>query len=265
MQQASSLVTKIAFAGPSSVDTNKILHAYTKSLKASYSIESQPKIELTNSYYGSYWTLPLDIVLDSIPTATSGSPSETAQAPSPSSSPTTNPVARPPSKGEVLKLTLMNDDTLHPSSAVSLRDNSLFVVCFHIDKPETLEAARSIWIPRIRGHSYARRVPIFLLGIGSELREHPEGPTCVTYEEGSRTATQRGAHYFELATPIKSYEDGILDPSTFSRMVHRAYEEAKRYNETLGGKTHRFVQSTKQHVVNPVMDALGASLVVRTL
>ncbi|KAH6907416.1 hypothetical protein BKA70DRAFT_1489393 [Coprinopsis sp. MPI-PUGE-AT-0042] len=250
MEQTKSHTTKIAFAGSSPVETNKILHTYTKSLEDRYSIESQPKIELTNSLYGSYYTLPLDIVLDSIPSAST----ETAQEPLSSPFPRTNPVVRPPSQVS-LKLTLMNDDTLHPSSVVILRDNLLFVVCFDINKPETLEEARLTWFPRIRGHSYARRVPIFLLVIGSELRDH-EGSTCLTYKEGSSTANQLGAHYFELATPITSYEDTLPDPATFSQMVHLAYEEANKYNKTLGGRSHRFAQTTKRHVVNPVMTAL---------
>ncbi|KAH6907423.1 hypothetical protein BKA70DRAFT_1562964 [Coprinopsis sp. MPI-PUGE-AT-0042] len=235
-------VTNIGFVGDTSVNIDKIFLAYTQGLKESYVPEERPKLETLSSKYGSYWTLPLQILLDSIPAlpglrkGIQRDPSDLEQSHSPPPIPVVQPIQI------ALKLTLMNKDNMHFDGRV--REQSLLVVCFAINQHATLEAARSTWVPKIRARLYARRVPIFLLGIGSQLRDHAQGQNCVTFEDGSNAATQLGcAQYFELSTgPIGNshIENYTIDPEVFSPIIYHAYKEAEEYNQTRSGKTHHW-------------------------
>ncbi|GFT08508.1 ras-like GTP-binding protein rhoA [Trichonephila clavipes] len=60
-------------------------------------------------------------------------------------------------------------DTVRP---LSYKDASVFLLCFTIGNPDTLDSTVNKWFPEIRQHS--QNIPIILCGCQSDLRNDAE-------------------------------------------------------------------------------------------
>lgn len=88
-------------------------------------------------------------------------------------------------------------DRLRP---LSYPEVDVFIVCFSLVHPSSLENVKSKWHPEIRYHSNSR-VPIILIGTKLDLRNDPETSAklksnklaAITYQQGSQIAEEIGA------------------------------------------------------------------------
>ena len=72
----------------------------------------------------------------------------------------------------------------------------IFLVCFSVVVPSSFENARK-WVNEITEHSNA---PYLVIGLETELRDHPTDRKQVTYEQGEGLASILGAaHYMECS------------------------------------------------------------------
>jgi len=76
-------------------------------------------------------------------------------------------------------------------------DVDVFIVCYAINSPISLENVRKKWIPEIRSHS--RRTPFVLVGTKSDLRPH----------ESKRKQRSRVRESLSLVDPVKANDAAL--------------------------------------------------------
>ncbi len=125
-------------------------------------------------------------------------------------------------------------DRLRP---LSYPQTDVFLVCFSIDSPASLENVKSKWVPEIRHH--CPTTPFILVGTKQDLRDDPEtishlaerGVSLVTPEEGDAMAKEVGAvKYLECSALTQEglktvFEEAIRafnqEVATFSHKKHK--------------------------------------------
>mmetsp|Transcript_3358 Transcript_3358/g.7022 ORF Transcript_3358/g.7022 Transcript_3358/m.7022 type:complete len:252 (-) Transcript_3358:34-789(-) len=103
-------------------------------------------------------------------------------------------------------------DRLRP---LSYPQTDVFLVCFSIASPDSLANIEQKWVPEITHH--APRVPFLLVGLKSDLRNHPKtietlaqyGQKPVQYEEGQKLASELGALKYVEASSLE--QEGVTE------------------------------------------------------
>lgn len=84
-------------------------------------------------------------------------------------------------------------DRLRP---MSYPQTDVFLVCFSVDSPESLDNVKTIWVPELR--HYCPETPIVLVACKIDLREKSPSD-LLTYEEGSKVAKELDLSYIETS------------------------------------------------------------------
>ena len=103
-------------------------------------------------------------------------------------------------------------DRLRP---LSYPQTDFFLVCFSIASPDSLTNIKQKWVPEITHH--APHVPFLLVGLKSDLRNHPEtietlaqyGQKPVQYEEGQKLASELSAFKYVEASSLE--QEGVTE------------------------------------------------------
>lgn len=98
---------------------------------------------------------------------------------------------------------------------LSYSDGDLVIICFAIDKPETMEDVVSKWYPEVK--EQCPNVPVMLVGCKSDMRHEIKSmttdkpkPTFVTYDQGLKTAKLIGALVYS-ETSAKTSQRSVND------------------------------------------------------
>jgi len=107
----------------------------------------------------------------------------------------------------------------------------VFLVCFSVTSPSSLENVVAKWIPEIRHHMEANRdyhVPIIIVGTKSDLR-HDEGANQTLQQEGRELVDPRRAQEIAHALGAMKYlECSALTQIGLKNVFDEAIREALR-------------------------------------
>lgn len=95
---------------------------------------------------------------------------------------------------------------------LSYPQTDVFLICFSLVDPMSLENVTKKWVPEIR--RYSPHVPVMLIGTKLDLR--PDSQVKVTHQEGQQVAREIGATAYLECSSLKQ------------RRVRNVFEEAVR-------------------------------------
>lgn len=113
-------------------------------------------------------------------------------------------------------------DRLRP---LSYGNASVFLICFSLASPNSLQSVKERWYPELKRHS--PKVPFILVGTQSDRRRGSTTPNMVTQEEGQRMASDLGAvSYVECSAKTRDnlrdvFVKGIIASLENSPQTHK--------------------------------------------
>uniref|UniRef100_A0A2C9LHN7 Uncharacterized protein n=1 Tax=Biomphalaria glabrata TaxID=6526 RepID=A0A2C9LHN7_BIOGL len=131
---------------------------------------------------------------------------------------------------------------------LSYSEADLVIICFAIDRPETMDDVVSKWYPEVKEQCPA--IPVMLVGCKSDIRAEIKAmpsdkprPNFVTYDQGLKTAKHIGALVYS-ETSAKTSERSVNDVMEVAALSSAGSKNGCTFNATSGTTTTASNSST---------------------
>ena len=115
--------------------------------------------------------------------------------------------------------------TMYPTSDV-------VIVCYAVDRPQTLENITKFWIPEIRQLQGPKAIPIVLVGTKSDLRDSARFP--VSHKTASKVAKKCKAVTYMECSALKNVGLTEIFENVCFRMIDNAKHKKSKHK-------HRYI------------------------
>ncbi|KAH0789321.1 ras-related C3 botulinum toxin substrate 2 [Histomonas meleagridis] len=125
---------------------------------------------------------------------------------------------------------------------LSYPETDIFLICFSLVSPASLENVSTQWIPEMREH--CKEAPFILVGLKSDLRDEYQkdpskcevGEAPISTEDGKATASSVGAAHYIECSALKQYNLNEVFQLAIRTALHPAAEKPKKESKSGGNK-----------------------------